>query len=49
MSLYVHSVKGLVLTLLAEDHFQDDHSAIEDVVSRKCLPHPQISQLLGLW
>lgn len=38
MSLYVHCIKGLVLSLLAEDHLREDQSSAEDVVSGKLLP-----------
>ncbi|NXU50648.1 HPS4 protein, partial [Turnix velox] len=31
MCLYVHSIKGLVLSLLAEDDLQEDQSSVEDV------------------
>lgn len=37
MSLYVHSIKGLVLSLLAEDCLRDDQSSVEDVVSGNVL------------
>lgn len=46
MSLYVHCIKGLLLSLLAEDHLREDRSSIEDVVSGKALPHLQIHSLL---
>ena len=46
MSLYVHCIKGLVLSLLAEDHLREDQSSVADVVSGKALPHLQIRSLL---
>lgn len=39
LSLYVHSIQGLVLSLLAEEQLRRDCSAVENVVSGKALPH----------
>lgn len=46
MSLYVHCIKGLVLSLLAEDHLREDQSSAEDVVSGKLLPACRYHSLL---
>lgn len=45
LSLYVHSIQGLVLSLLAEEQLCQDRGAVEDVVSGKALPHCWGSQL----